>query len=50
MEGLVGYMARIVGWVVVCESARKKTAGSETTQDTKVRYGQTSAQRPMAPA
>jgi hypothetical protein len=28
----------------------EETAGSETAQDMKFRYGQTSAQRPMAPA
>jgi hypothetical protein len=27
MEGLDGYMARIVGWVVVCDTARKKRLG-----------------------
>lgn len=30
--------------------AQEVPAGSETAQDTKLRYGQTSAQRPMAPA
>ena len=30
-----GYMARIVGWVAVCETTRKKAAGSDVSQDNK---------------